>query len=72
MTARLDAASEAAEDQELEIWLDLEKVHVFDPESGENLTLAKGRRRSEAETTVQAAVPAAGESPAADEGRPRS
>ncbi len=60
VTARLDAASKAAEDQELEIWVDLEKVHVFDPESGENLTLADGApSRSEAETTVQAAVPAA-------------
>jgi multiple sugar transport system ATP-binding protein len=58
VTARLDAASKAAEDQELEIWLDLEKVHVFDPESGENLTLADGAtERSEARTTVQRAVP---------------
>jgi multiple sugar transport system ATP-binding protein len=59
VTARLDAASKAAEDQDLEIWIDLEKVHVFDPESGENLTLAGGAaKRSEAETTVQPAVPA--------------
>ncbi len=59
ITARLDAASKAAEDQELEIWVDLEKVHVFDPDSGENLTLADGSaRRSEAETTVQQTVPA--------------
>ncbi len=61
VTARLDAASKAAEDQELEIWVDLEKVHVFDPQSGENLTLAKeAPSRSEAETTVQGTVPAAG------------
>jgi multiple sugar transport system ATP-binding protein len=66
VTARLDAASKAAEDQELEIWLDLEKVHVFDPESGENLTLADGAAadRSEAKTTVQPAVPAAEGQPA--------
>jgi multiple sugar transport system ATP-binding protein len=37
VTARLDAASKAKEDQELEFWLDLRRVHVFDPESGENL-----------------------------------
>jgi multiple sugar transport system ATP-binding protein len=67
VTARLDAASKAAEDQELEFWIDLEKVHVFDPESGENLTLAEGARGSEAATTVQAAVPAAAEaSPSQD------
>ncbi len=39
VTARLDAASKAHEDQELDIWIDLAKVHVFDPESGANLTL---------------------------------
>jgi multiple sugar transport system ATP-binding protein len=69
VTARLDAASKAAEDQELEIWLDLEKVHVFDPDTGENLTLAGGAAtRSEAETTVQPAVPAQAEEPEARAG----
>ncbi len=67
VTARLDAASKAAEDQELEMWLDLEKVHVFDPETGENLTLTDGAAKgSEAETTVQRAVPAADEGQAPD------
>jgi len=41
VTARLDAASQAAEDKELEFWLDLRRVHVFDPESGDNLTAEK-------------------------------
>jgi multiple sugar transport system ATP-binding protein len=71
VTARLDAASKAAEDQELEIWVDLEKVHVFDPDSGENLTLADGAaKRSEAETTVQQAVPAKDETRQAAENPP--
>ncbi len=39
VTARLDAASKAGEDRELDIWIDLAEVHVFDPESGANLTL---------------------------------
>jgi multiple sugar transport system ATP-binding protein len=39
VTARLDSASKATEDQELELWLDLRRVHVFDPDSGENLTV---------------------------------
>ncbi|MEP6642348.1 MAG: ABC transporter ATP-binding protein, partial [Gaiellales bacterium] len=39
VTARLDAASEAQEDKELDFWLDMDGVQVFDPESGENLTL---------------------------------
>ena len=34
VTARLDAASDAKEDQELEFWLDLRRVHVFDPRVG--------------------------------------
>jgi multiple sugar transport system ATP-binding protein len=38
VTARLDADSHAKEDQELEFWFDLRQIHVFDPESGENLT----------------------------------
>jgi multiple sugar transport system ATP-binding protein len=68
VTARLDAGSEAAEDQELEIWIDLDKIHVFDPESGENLTLgdAATPNGSEAKTTVQQAVPAQAE----DAGQP--
>jgi multiple sugar transport system ATP-binding protein len=39
VTARLDAASKASEDQEIEVWFDLGRVHVFDPDSGDNLTL---------------------------------
>jgi multiple sugar transport system ATP-binding protein len=39
VTARLDSASKAKEDEELELWLDLRRVHVFDPDSGENLTV---------------------------------
>jgi multiple sugar transport system ATP-binding protein len=39
VTARLDAASKAAEDSKLDIWIDLSKLHVFDPDSGKNLTL---------------------------------
>jgi multiple sugar transport system ATP-binding protein len=38
VTARLDSASNAREDEELDFWLDLRKVQVFDPESGDNLT----------------------------------
>jgi multiple sugar transport system ATP-binding protein len=39
ITARLDAASKAQEDSKLEIWLDVSKMHIFDPDSGDNLTL---------------------------------
>jgi multiple sugar transport system ATP-binding protein len=39
ITARLDVTSKAAEDENLEIWFDIRKIQVFDPESGKNLTL---------------------------------
>jgi multiple sugar transport system ATP-binding protein len=39
VTARLDAASKAREDEKLEFWFDLRRIHIFDPESGDNLTL---------------------------------
>jgi multiple sugar transport system ATP-binding protein len=39
VTARLDAASKATEDSKVEIWIDVSKMHVFDPDSGKNLTL---------------------------------
>jgi multiple sugar transport system ATP-binding protein len=39
VTARLDAASKAAEDSKLDIWIDVSKIHVFDPDTGKNLTL---------------------------------
>jgi multiple sugar transport system ATP-binding protein len=39
VVARLSAESGAQEDQDLEIWCDISKVDVFDPESGKNLTV---------------------------------
>src|SRR5947209_2799059 len=35
VVARLDAASEVSEGKEAELWFDVEKVHLFDPESGD-------------------------------------
>jgi multiple sugar transport system ATP-binding protein len=71
VTARLDAASKAAEDEELEFWLDLEKVQVFDPDTGENLTLAdKAAQPEKAEKPAKAeaakAEAAKAEQPAAE------
>jgi len=69
VTARLDAGSDAAEDKELEIWIDLDKIHVFDPDSGENLTLGDAARTngSEARTTVEQTAPAKAEEAAPPE-----
>ena len=57
MTARLDAASGAKEDEELEFWLDLRRVHVFDPETGENLT-ADTKEGGDEQTSPEASTPA--------------
>jgi multiple sugar transport system ATP-binding protein len=37
VVARLDANSTAAEGQELELWLDTDRVHLFDAETGDNI-----------------------------------
>ncbi|MBB3661853.1 MULTISPECIES: ABC transporter ATP-binding protein [Prauserella salsuginis group] len=38
IVTRLDAASAAAEGRELEVWFDPERLQLFDPKSGKNLT----------------------------------
>ncbi len=38
VVARLDAASAVMKGQEAELWLDMTKVHLFDPEDGRSLT----------------------------------
>jgi multiple sugar transport system ATP-binding protein len=42
LVARLDAASTVREGQEAELWFDARRVHLFDPDSGDNLTLGPG------------------------------
>jgi multiple sugar transport system ATP-binding protein len=38
IVARLDAASEVKQGQEAELWVNLEKLHLFDPDDGRSLT----------------------------------
>ena len=45
VVARLDPASEATEGEELELWLDIDRVHLFDAKSGENLQNPTGDHR---------------------------
>ena len=42
VTARLDAATRIKEGENAELWADVRTMHVFDPETGENLTLGAG------------------------------
>jgi multiple sugar transport system ATP-binding protein len=41
IVARLDSASEAREGQEIELFVDLSKLHLFDLETGRNITVGK-------------------------------
>jgi multiple sugar transport system ATP-binding protein len=40
IVARLDAATRIAEGQDAELWVDTRAVHIFDPATGRNLSLA--------------------------------
>jgi multiple sugar transport system ATP-binding protein len=40
VVARLDAATRVTEGQDAELWVDARSVHVFDPVSGQNISLA--------------------------------
>jgi multiple sugar transport system ATP-binding protein len=44
VVARLESASEIKRGTEAELWLDLTKLHFFDPSSGRNLAASDGRR----------------------------
>jgi multiple sugar transport system ATP-binding protein len=60
IVARLDAASKAQAGQELEIWLDPEKIHLFDADSGRSLTYrGDGNGAAPAPRPPAAAEPAA-------------
>jgi multiple sugar transport system ATP-binding protein len=60
VVARLDPATQITEGQDTELWVDIRAVHVFDPETGRNLTLG-----ASAASAAPAAPPAGGTAPAA-------
>jgi multiple sugar transport system ATP-binding protein len=60
VVARLDPATQITEGQDTELWVDVRAVHVFDPESGRNLTLG-----ASAAQATPAASSAGGTAPAA-------
>ena len=55
LVVALDASSRIPEGTPASIWLDLRRVHVFDPESGDNLTVSALAERGEAEPHQAAA-----------------
>ena len=48
VVARLDAASQARQGQEAELWFNTEHLHLFEPESGQSLLGAGGNGDSPA------------------------
>jgi multiple sugar transport system ATP-binding protein len=67
IVARLDAATRIREGHDAELWIDGRQMHVFDPASGRNLSLAVSREGDGA--AIRAVSPASGtaEPPAASE-----
>jgi multiple sugar transport system ATP-binding protein len=57
IVARIDAATKIREGQDAELWVDGQSIHVFDPVSGRNLSLAV-RRKADGAATIRAASPA--------------
>jgi multiple sugar transport system ATP-binding protein len=54
VVARLSSATRVREGEEAEMWADTRSIHVFDPSSGENLTLGRGDAGRTAAPTPQA------------------
>jgi multiple sugar transport system ATP-binding protein len=58
VVARLDPATRIGEGQDAELWADVRKLHVFDPASGRNLTLAATGAPASSGAAAPAAAPA--------------
>jgi multiple sugar transport system ATP-binding protein len=58
VVARIDPATQLAEGQNAELWVDVRAIHVFDPATGRNLT------RGDAGSPASTAAPADGAAPA--------
>src|SRR5262249_11568554 len=74
VVARLDPATSIREGQDAELWVDVRMLHVFDPATGRNLSLAA--RDDAGASTVQAgsarAAPSAAAAGAGAGGAPRT
>jgi len=64
VVARLDPASRITEGHDARLWVDVRKLHVFDPSTGRNLSLAA----TDAPAGATAPAAAAGAGPAVDAG----
>jgi multiple sugar transport system ATP-binding protein len=55
IVARLDAATRISEGQDAELWVDARAMHIFDPASGRNLSLAADGAGDRGAASVQSA-----------------
>ena len=60
LVVALDAASRLSEGENAEIWLDPSRLHLFDPDSGENLTLQLEEQAEPADKVTESAGARAG------------
>jgi multiple sugar transport system ATP-binding protein len=58
VVARLDPATRIGESQDAELWADVRKLHIFDPATGRNLTLAAASAAAGPASAAPAAAPA--------------
>ena len=61
VVARLDPATRITEGENVELWLDARKLHVFDPASGQNLTLGDSGSPASSAGPADGAAPAQAE-----------
>ncbi len=68
IVARLDAASEIRQGQEAELWVNLEKLHLFDPDDGRSLTSSEQGPAATAPDGQPESAPATEGEPASGQG----
>src|SRR5579875_1394086 len=68
VVARLDPETRITEGQPAQLWADLRSVHVFDPSSGQNLTLGDSGAQGGKAAPASGGAPAATDTPAASAG----
>jgi multiple sugar transport system ATP-binding protein len=61
VVARFDPATRISEGQNAEIWVDTRALHVFDPATGQNLTLGDSGTHASAAPTATGGAPAQAE-----------
>jgi len=72
IVARLDAATHIAEGQDAELWVDSRAMHIFDPATGRNLSLAGDGDGDGGAATVQSVSASGTEAARPEAARPET